>query len=141
LLEDLAMPEQSPLPMMHTFLVCREITQDIVTNQCILIDPKVEFSLPHFPASVLVSIYGQLSEMRGEYSPEFRLWGSDGEILWEYLAPTPMTSPDGDPLRQYRFVFRNLAIPFPRPGRYDLLLLASGTEIARYPLRIEQVDS
>ena len=135
------MPEQSPLPMAHAFLVCRQIIQDVVTSQCVLIDPKIEFSLPHFPATVLVSIYGQLSEVRREYSPEFRLWGSDGEILWDYRAPAPMTSPDDDPLRQYRFVFRDLAIPFPRPGRYDLLMLAHGTEIARYPLRIAQLDT
>jgi hypothetical protein len=135
------MPEQSPLPMAHAFLVCRQIIQDVVTGQCVLIDPKIEFALPHFPASVLVSIYGQLSEVRREYFPEFRLWGSDGEILWDYRAPAPMTSPDDDPLRQYRFVFRDLAIPFPRPGRYDLLMLAQGTEIARYPLRIAHAET
>jgi hypothetical protein len=127
--------------MTHAFLVCREIIQDVVTGQCVLIDPRVEFSLPHFPAEVLVSIYGQLSEVRGDYSPELRIWGSDGEILWNYRAPAPMTSPDNDPLRQFRFIIRDLAIPFPSPGRYDLLLMSQGTEIARYPLRIEQVEA
>ena len=135
------MPEHSPLPMTHAFLVCREIIQDIVTGQCVLIDPRIEFALPHFPASVRVSVYGQLSEVRRGYTPEFRLWGSDGEILWHYTAPAPMTSPDDDPLRQFRFVIRDLAIPFPGPGRYDLLLLSHGTEIARYPLRIEQLET
>jgi hypothetical protein len=135
------MHDQSPLPMTHAFLVCREIIQDVVTGQCVLIDPRVEFSLPHFPAEVLVSIYGQLSEVRGDYSPELRIWGSDGEILWNYRAPAPMTSPDNDPLRQFRFIIRDLAIPFPSPGRYDLLLMSQGTEIARYPLRIEQVEA
>jgi hypothetical protein len=135
------MPSESPLPMTHAFLVCREIIQDVITNQCVLIDPRVEFTLPEFPASVLVSIYGQLSEVRREYTPELRIWGSDGEILWDYRAPAPMTSPDDDPLRQFRFVIRDLEIPFPRPGRYDLILLAQGTEIARYPLRIEHIEA
>ena len=56
-------------------------------------------------------------------------------------VPGPMTSPDDDPLRQYRFRSRDLAIPFPRPGRYDLLMLAQGTEIARYPLLIAHAET
>jgi hypothetical protein len=136
------MPKQSPLPMVHAFLVCRRITHNVVSGEYTLIAPQLGFVLPRFPAAVRVSIYGQLSEVRGEYYPELRLWGGPGgDILWENRAPAPMTSPNDDPLRQHRFVFRNLAIPFPTPGRYDLLLMAHKTEIARYPLSIEKLPT
>ncbi len=139
--EDLAMSEQVTLPMVHAFLVCGQIIQDTVTGQYSAINLQIGFALPKFPALVHVAIYGQMSEVRGEYYPEFRLWGPDGEVLWDTRVPKPMTSPDDDPLRQHRFTLRDVLLPFPRPGRYDLLLLARGTEIARYPLLIEHHET
>jgi hypothetical protein len=135
------MPKQSPVPIAHAFLVCRQITHDAATGEYTLIAPQFGFALPHFPFTVGVNIYAQVSAVRGEYHPEFRVWGPDGEIVWELRLPVPMTSPNGDPLIQIRLVSQNLMLPFPCPGRYDLSLLANGTEIARYPLRIEQAEA
>jgi hypothetical protein len=134
------MSKQSPPPVVHAFLVCRRVTQSATTGEHTLIAPQVGFVLPKFPAAVSVSIYCQLSEVRGQYLPELRLWGPEGELSWEHQAPAPITSPADDPLLQHRFVFRNLPIPFPNPGRYDLLLMAKKTAIARYPLNIGTLE-
>jgi hypothetical protein len=128
------MSDHPPLPIVRTFLVCREIFRDDSTGEYIILGPTAGFNVPQFPARISLSIYGHLTEVRGEVFPEFRVEDADGEITWSYRIPEPI--PHESPLQQHRIRFRS-TIDFPRPGLYDLLLLVHRREIARYPLRLE----
>jgi hypothetical protein len=134
------MPIKSPVPMVHAFVVCTRVDRNDATGQYDLIGTRLGYVVPYCPVTVGVAIYAQLSAVRGEYYPEFRLWGPDGDIGWEVRFPNPMTSPNDDPLRRIQLSADNLLLPFPCPGRFDLILLARGSEIARYPLRVELAD-
>ncbi|MFI5457951.1 MAG: DUF6941 family protein [Isosphaerales bacterium] len=131
------MPTEQPLPLVHTFVVCREIFQDNLTGEYILLGPTDGFNVPEFPFTISFAVYVLLTEVRGDVYPEYRLNDSDGETVWSYLSPDPI--PHNDPFTRHR-IRVNASAPIPRPGRHDLLLLVHGNEIARYPLRIEQIE-
>jgi hypothetical protein len=134
------MARQSPVPLVHAFIVCDRVERNHKTGRYDLIGTHLGFVVPDFPCTVGVAIYAQVSSVRGEFYPEFRLWGPDGKIAWETRFPEPMRTVDGDPLRQIQLFAHNLPLPFSRPGQYDLLLLAAGEEIARYPLKIDRTS-
>ncbi|HZW30106.1 MAG TPA: hypothetical protein VFF52_05320 [Isosphaeraceae bacterium] len=123
-------------PHVNAFLVCREIFQDKLTGEYILVGPTNGFTAPEFPCATRVAIYGDLSEVRGEYFPALRLLDPDGDPIWSDRAPRALN--DVGPLGHHHFVFHGSMLPLPRPGRYDLLLMAGATEIARQGLEVSQ---
>jgi hypothetical protein len=131
------MPKTAILPLVHTFVVCREIFQDARSGEYILVGPTNGFLVTEYPCAIPVAVYGDLSDVRGEYTPALQLVDSDGEAIWSERAPRPMELVN--PLGHHHFVFYDLRIRVPRPGRYDLLLMADKMEIARHGLKMERV--
>jgi hypothetical protein len=113
-------------------VVCREIFEDNHLGEYILFGPRSSFRLPSLPGSINFGVYAHLTELRGEYVLELRLEDSRGEIVWSVSADPPVTH--DDPLMPHRFAFRDLSIRIEAPGRYDLLLMTEGLEIARHVL-------
>src|SRR5437773_8195992 len=111
------MSEQRPVPLVHSFVVCREVLQDYRTGEYILLDPTDGFAVPQFPFPICFAVYGILTEVRGEIFPELRLDDSNTEMIWSYRVPEAV--PCDDPLQQNRLRLHDVTIPIPRPGRYD----------------------
>jgi hypothetical protein len=133
------MTMQPPPPMVCSFVVCREIYQEIYTGDYTLVGPTSGFIVPEYPFSIGFKIYADLCGIHRVYWPELRLIDSDGEDVWHFRAPDPMTA--DDPLGHVRMHVSAVAVPIPQPGRYDLLLMANDKEIARYPLRFGRIET
>jgi hypothetical protein len=126
------MKSHPPQPFTQAFVVCREIFEDTHSGDYILFAPRSAFRLPQFPGSIRFAVYAHLTELHGKYSLELRLEDSQGDTLWDVRADPPVKH--DDPLMPHRFAFRDLSINIAAPGRYDLLLMTEGMEIARHPL-------
>jgi hypothetical protein len=126
------MKSSPPQPFTQAFVVCREIFEDNHSGDYILFAPRSAFRLAQFPGSIRFAVYAHLTELQGKYILELRLEDSHGDILWDVRADPPVKH--DDPLMPHRFAFRDLSIKIAAPGRYDLLLITAGTEIARHPL-------
>jgi hypothetical protein len=133
------MKKSPPQPAAQAFVVCREIFEDNHSGEYILFGPRSAFRLPKLPGSIRFAAYAHLTELHGQYVLELRLEDSRGEILWDVRAEPPIKH--DDPLMPHRFAFRDLSIRIEAAGRYDLLLMTEGMEIARHVLWVMADES
>jgi len=126
------MKAHPPQPAAQAFVVCREIFEDHHSGDYILFAPRSAFRMAKLPGSIQFAVYAHLTELHGKYVLELRLEDSKGDILWGVRADPPIKH--DDPLMPHRFAFRDLSIRIAAPGRYDLLLMTEGMEIARHVL-------
>jgi hypothetical protein len=59
--------------------------------------------------------------------------------VWGWQWPQPIRHPD--PVEPAHVVLHDATPEFPRPGRYDLVLLANGEEVARHGLEVRQLPA
>jgi hypothetical protein len=123
-----------PPPQAQAFVVCREIRQDDQTGEFILVGPVGHVPIPQFPASIRVSVYAHLTGGHGDYVIELQLRDAEGDAVWTWEARDPFPHPD--PLVPAQLAFQAVNIEVPQAGRYDLVLLAGGDDIASQPLLI-----
>jgi hypothetical protein len=125
------MAKQLVKPLVQSFLVCRHIFEDARTHEFILISPCSELFVPAFPGTIRFTVFAEL-KLHGDYVPEFALEDSDATTIWTHRAPRPVAP--ADPILPRQFVYYDIVIDVPGAGRYDLLLLKNGDEIARHAL-------
>lgn len=127
------MPGQLPVPIAQSFVVCREVIHDQRTNVFVLLGPLSRMPIPReaFPATVQVSVYVQITSGHGQYELELALLDIDEEVVWNW-RPGSVQHPD--PLSPHELAFYELLLKIPAPGKYAMLLLANGQEIARQGL-------
>jgi hypothetical protein len=117
------MPGRLPLPRAQSFVVCEAIHEDPVSRKCILVAPVGGLNLSAFPARFRLSLYADLCGCRGTFELALELRDDDLERIWGWQWPGPIRHPD--PLEPAHVILHNAAPAFPRPGRYDLVLLAN----------------
>jgi hypothetical protein len=115
-----------PVPVCKALLVCRRIVEK--QGEISLIDITRSHQHHYFPAAVAVGVFGRLTSAHGSYQLQVQLQNEDGEVVWQDGPPKPWPLPD--PLMAYDIRF-NLCMSFPKPGAYDVVLLANGEELAR----------
>jgi hypothetical protein len=123
-------PGKPPLPLAQSFLICREIFQDRQTGEHILLGPATGASLAAFPATLRVSFYIKLTGGHGTYRPTLQLRDDDGELIGE--CPGPEAFEQTDPLAPRQIAWRDVGLFFPRPGRYDLVLLVNEDDLTHH---------
>ncbi len=123
-----------PQPLVQSFLVCREIFQDKQTGEYLLLGPVSGLTLSAFPAALRLSLYIRLTGAHGSYRLAVQLRDQDGGKVGE--CPGPDNVHPSDPLAPCQICWRNLGLYFPRPGRYDLILLANDEDLAHYALDV-----
>jgi hypothetical protein len=123
-----------PLPLVQSFLVCRDIFQDRQTGEYLLLGPCTGMTLPGFPVAVNVALYIKLTGGHGTYHLEVQLRDHEGGLVGSCPDKEPLHLTD--PLASFQISWRQLALQFPRPGRYDLILLANGEDLAHHALDI-----
>src|SRR5262245_39331107 len=122
-----------PLPLAQAFVVCREIFEDCRSHEFILVGPFSGLPLPHFPAKARLSVYAHLTGGHGVYQMALELRDSEEQVVWQWQAPTPLRH--DEPLQSYRWTLYDAILEFPCPGRYDLVMLANGEDLARHVLQ------
>ena len=96
--------------------------------------PVSHVPITEFPAVIRLAIYAHVTGGHGTYPLAFIHRAADGDTVWRRDAASPLHHPD--PLMVAQLVFEELRVSVPKPGRYDLALLAGDDEIARQPLLI-----
>jgi hypothetical protein len=125
-------------PLAQAFVVCREIFEDCRSHDFMLIAPFSGLQAPAFPAATRLSIYAALTCGHGSYALTLQLRDGDDQPQWAWDCPKPIRL--DNPLVQHQFTLYDVVLEFPRPGRYDLVLLANGSEVARHALHVRAPD-
>jgi hypothetical protein len=123
----------------QAFVVCRQITHDEQTGEFIIVGPVSHLPIPQFPASIRVAVYAHVTGGHGTYALEFELRGAEGDAVWRWQPADPLDQPD--PLTPAQLAFQAVTIEVPQAGRYDMVLLADGSDVASQPLLIGMAEA
>jgi hypothetical protein len=107
---------------------------DAQNGEHILIGPQTVVTAPHFPWTVTLNLFAQLTSLRGQYLPILQVRDLDDQVLWSLVLPAPVSVPD--PLTVHTIACRGYPATVPRPGRYEVVLLLNDDVVARYPLTV-----
>jgi hypothetical protein len=102
---------------------------DQYTQEYVLMAPTHEFVSFTFPAVADLSIYARCASVQGSYQLELQLQDLEGTVVWRDPLEAPLEC--GDPLLIGILNLQHRGIFFPRPGKYELVLLANGDEVVR----------
>jgi hypothetical protein len=136
---DRAMTRKLPPPHAQAFLTCRQIYEDSRTREAILVGPFSGIRLSIFPSLFRMSLYAHLTGGHGTYRLALSLRDDEDEAAWGWEWPQPIEH--NDPLEPYRVILHDALIGFPRPGRFALVLLANGEEVARHTLQVTEAPA
>jgi hypothetical protein len=128
------MPGKLPPPRAQSFVTCRTIYEDRRSRECILIGPFGGIKLSSFPGSFRFSLYADLCGAHGSFELALQLRDDELEQVWGWQWPEPLSH--DNPLAPHHIILHDLVIEFPRPGRYDLVLLANGEEVSYRSLEV-----
>src|SRR6266702_268780 len=123
------MEHNPPAPLCKTFLICRQLFQDNVTGEFILIGPTHQVVSPVYPMVGGLSVFAQCTSMQGTYALELQLQDLEGTVHWRHHLAPPLEH--HDPLDICYLKLQNLGVYFPTAGKFELVLLANGDEVAR----------
>jgi hypothetical protein len=132
--------EKSPLtrkpslPSPQAFLIGRKVYEDRYRRAFVLVKPADSIALPSFPAGCCLSLYLYLVGGHGVYTLALELRNAEGEAVWRYQWPEPIRY--ADPLVPCMVALHDTTIPFPAPGRYDMVLMANGEDFAHHALEV-----
>jgi hypothetical protein len=114
----------------QAFVVCREIYEARKSRDLVLVAPFSGVTLLRYPAPLQFSVYAHLTAARGRYAMSLHLEDPEGRLVWGWDLPNPVE--EANPLLSHRIALYDLVVEFPRPGRYNLLILANGDELAQH---------
>ena len=122
------MKNKLPIPVYMAFLTCRVITNDVNTQEDLLIGLPRAYWTRNFPGAYPLSFFMRCTSAHGEYSLEMQLQNSEGKVVWRDGPSTPWVMMD--PLEMYDFRLKANVV-FPAPGVYQFVLVLNGEEITR----------
>jgi hypothetical protein len=117
-----------PLPQVLSFLACHDVYRDERTGAVILIGPTSHLPLTQFPTHVRLSVYADFTGGHGRYEARVCLLDGSDDVVWGWTLPKPIEHTE--PLLPHQVMFHDLKVAVPRLGRYRLVLLFNGTEVA-----------
>jgi hypothetical protein len=128
------MTPRPPVPVVKTFLLCRELFQDVLTKEYFLIGPTSDIRAPELPWVAHAGVYIELTSGHGSYRPSLQLRDLSDRIVWHQTFEQPF--PAQDPLRVTALAFFRVGLCVPALGRYDLVFLLNDQEVARRPVMV-----
>jgi len=124
-----------PRPIVLSFLVCRYLSHDRRTGEHSVCGVLNQLTSHSFPASANLSLFAELTDGQGDYQVRFELRDNFDSLLQEFPFPEPIQLPD--PLVTHFLCGVDRRMVFPRPGRYDFVLLIDGEEVARRKVAVQ----
>jgi hypothetical protein len=124
--------DRGPVPEVKSFLICREVFQDVISGEYIVVGPLVNVVAPHFPWTAPLCFLAELTSSHGSYTPTLQLHDLEGNVVWGQELQPPLQA--ADPLKFHLVSFRQMGVRIPAPGKYDVVLLLNGREVARHVL-------
>ena len=127
-----ATERKPPLPLILSFVACREIWCDQRTNTYIVVAPTREVSAAHFPTHVRLSFFVELTGGHGSYQPRMALRDIEDEVVWGWTGNHPFES--DNPLVPHQVTFLDILVAVPRPGAYRFVFQLNGEDAAQRPM-------
>ncbi len=116
-------------PICKSFLVCRQIFQDEVTGEYILLGPTNQIVAAHYPVTADLSVFMHWTSAHGVYRVEMQLRDLEGNVVWTHRLGELYEA--SDPLKPTLIKLLHLDLVYPRPGKYDIVMLANDEEVVR----------
>jgi hypothetical protein len=129
------MAKKQPVPLCKAFLVLSRIVERPDGEPALIGLPRC-FRRPAFPAATPLAFFARLASAHGRYEVEVQLQTPDGETAWREAVPDIL--PLNDPLELYDLKL-TMCPSFPKPGRYDFVLLLNGEEVAKQQFLVELI--
>ncbi len=128
-------PRKPPPPLAQALVLCREVFEDRFNHEVILVGPLTHLpAAGPFPQPVTLAIFTHLTDGHGRYELDLEVRDADDNSIWRWHVPDPLVLEN--PFRSHHFTVRNIRPQVPRPGRYHVVLLANGDEVARHALQV-----
>jgi hypothetical protein len=123
------MARKPATPICKSFLLCRQIFQDESTGEYLLLGPTNQIVALQYPILADLSVFMHWTSAHGTYRLELQVLDLEGNIVWnnEFEDLYEAT----DPLKPTLIKLLHLDIPWPRPGKYDVVVLANDEEVVR----------
>jgi hypothetical protein len=128
--------KKPPKPVCKALLVCRQITEDPMSGEQFLLGLVRWIAAPAYPAQFPLAIFSRWTCGHGDYRVEVQLQTVDGEVVWRDGPAEPWHM--ADPLRMFDLSLR-LAVVFPAPSNFDIVILANGEEVDRHPFQARAI--
>src|SRR4051812_1264703 len=113
-----------PTPVCKCFVLCRQVFIDPVRQDYTLVSPVHQVFAARYPLTEDLSVFARWSNAHGAYAVEVQLRGLDGDVLWRQQMDSPFEA--NDPLQIWIVPLPPLRMAIPGPGKYEVVLLASG---------------
>jgi hypothetical protein len=130
--ESWIMEHKLPPPTCKAFLICRQVLLDKYTQEYSVLGVTHQVVAPTYPHVAVLSIFAQCTAVPGRYVLELQLQDLEANVVWRNHFDEPLQV--DDPLKIGILTLQHQHIYFPRPGKYDLILLANGEEVVRVVL-------
>jgi hypothetical protein len=91
----------------------------------------------HYPVTEDFSVFARWTSAHGSYAVEVQLRTLDGNVLCSCKLEAPFEA--HDPLQIWMIPLHHLPIQIPRPGKYEVALLANSQEVASDTLLAHKV--
>jgi hypothetical protein len=122
------MSPRPPTPVCKTFLVCKQIFVDELTQECTLVAPIHQIFVEEYPLRQYLSFFARWTKAHGSYRVEVQLRDLEGAVLWRDEMAQPLQA--SDPLRVVPLSLSRCRVRIPEPGTYEFVLLANGQEVS-----------
>jgi hypothetical protein len=131
--------DRRPTPVCKCFLLCRQIFVDALRKEYTVVNPIHQVFAPRYPLTEDLSVFARWSNAHGAYTIEVQLRSLDGDVLWRQEMERPFEA--HDPLQIWIVTLPHLTIPIPEPGKYEMVMLANGQEVASDVLLAHRVQA
>jgi hypothetical protein len=120
--------ERRPTPVCKCFVLCRGLFVNPERQDYTIVSPVHQVFAPRYPLAEDFSVFARWTNAHGSYAVEVQLRSLEGDILCSCKLPAPFEA--HDPLQVWIIPLHRLPIQIPAPGKYEVALLANGSEVA-----------
>jgi hypothetical protein len=109
--------------------MCRRIFVDRYTGDTLIFGPLHELASASFPMVAELAFFGRWLSVHGAYEISVQLQDLEGNVIWGEKQDRLLECPN--PLVVTVLTLQPLHIFFPRPGKYEIVILANNQEVVR----------
>jgi len=120
--------QRLPTPVCKCFVLCRGLFVDPTRQDYTIVSPVHQVFSPRYPLTEDFSVFARWTNAHGSYAIEVQLKSLEGEVLSSCKMEAPFEV--HDPLQIWMIPLHHLPMQIPAPGKYEVVMLANGSEVA-----------
>ncbi len=129
--------EGRPTPVCKCFVLCRGLFVDPARQDYTIVSPVHQVFSPRYPLTEDFSVFARWTNAHGSYAIEVQLRSLEGDVLSSCKMEAPFEA--HDPLQIWMIPLHHLQMRIPAPGKYEVVMLANGAEVASDTLLAHRV--